>query len=78
MVMLALLLFRTFQFSTFEYLTKSVWNYLPGSLTTDLRPVTHFVCGGIAGSVATLACQPCDVLRTRFVTQGQQKVSISY
>lgn len=56
-------------------LTKEMWVQLPTVLTTDLRPVTHFVCGGLAGGAATLVCQPLDVIRTRIVAQGEPKVS---
>jgi len=48
---------------------------VPSSLATNVRPVTHFVCGGAAGCLATLASQPFDVIRTRFVAQGYPKVS---
>ena len=64
-----------FQFSAFELLTKSVWDYLPSSLTLQYRPITHFVCGGLSGCAATLAAHPFDVLRTRFVAQGNERVS---
>lgn len=43
-------------------------------MTSNVRPVTHFVCGGLAGCAATLASQPFDVIRTRFVAQGEPKV----
>lgn len=32
------------------------------------------VCGGISACVATMSVQPVDVLRTRFVAQGNPKV----
>ncbi len=65
-----------FQFVTFEVLTRHVWERLPPVLSTDprLRAVTHFSCGGLAGCVATVAAQPFDVIRTRFVAQGSHKV----
>ena len=62
------------QFSSFELLTHQVWNVVPSSLALSIRPVTHFVCGGTAGCLATLASQPFDVIRTRFVAQGSPKV----
>lgn len=62
------------QFSSFEVLTQQVWSWLPVYLTVSLRPVNHFVCGGVAGCLATLSAQPFDVIRTRFIAQGQPKV----
>jgi len=58
----------------FEVLTQQVSTKLPDTLTSDLKPVTHFVCGSLAGCAATLAAQPFDVIRTRFVAQGTNKV----
>lgn len=66
--------FGLVQFSSFEMLTKLVWNYMPVYVTVELRPLTHFACGGLAGCCATLASQPFDVIRTRFVAQGDPKV----
>ena len=37
--------------------------------------VTHFVCGGIAGCLASTVAQPLDVIRTRLVAQGEPKVN---
>ena len=36
--------------------------------------LAYFICGGLAGMTATCAAQPLDVMRTRFVGQGTQKV----
>ncbi|UYV78215.1 SLC25A19 [Cordylochernes scorpioides] len=36
-------------------------------------PVSHFLCGSVAGCVATVASQPFDVVRTRLVGQGEPK-----
>ena len=33
------------------------------------------MCGGLAACSATVAIQPLDVIRTRFVAQGEPKVS---
>ena len=55
-------------------LTSATWKYLPEKLTTDYRPLTHTVCGGLAGCIAITVAQPADVMRTRFVTQGKHKV----
>ena len=38
--------------------------------------VTHFVCGGIAGCLASTVAQPLDVIRTRLVAQGEPKVNV--
>ncbi len=64
----------TFQFSAFELLTKAVWYTLPSKFTLELRPLTHLVCGGLAGGLATVAAQPLDTLRTRLCAQGEPKV----
>ena len=34
----------------------------------------NFLSGGLAGIVATMCCHPLDVVRTRFVSQGEPKV----
>lgn len=41
-----------------------------------LNTVTHFVCGGIAGCLASTVAQPVDVIRTRLVAQGEPKVNV--
>lgn len=46
---------------------------LPEILQTDLKPVTHFLCGAIAGCTATTIAQPFDTMRTRFVAQGEPR-----
>lgn len=66
--------FGAVQFISFEVLTKKMWQMLPVFITTDFKSFTHFVCGGIAGCCATLAAQPFDVIRTRFVAQGNTRV----
>ena len=33
-----------------------------------------FVGGGMAAGTATMVCHPLDVLRTRYVAQGEPKV----
>ena len=35
--------------------------------------VSHFICGSVAGAVAATASQPLDVLRTRFMAQGEPR-----
>lgn len=66
------------QFATFEYLTKVGWYILPENYAHKLLPVTHTVCGGIAACVSTVAVQPVDVLRTRFIAQGEPKIYTSF
>ena len=34
-----------------------------------------FIFGGLAGMCATISCHPFDVIRTRFVAQGEPKVT---
>ncbi|KAK7113513.1 mitochondrial thiamine pyrophosphate carrier-like [Littorina saxatilis] len=66
------------QYSSFEILTDVVWRLGPVELTTtEWRPVTHTLCGGVSGSVATCFIHPIDVLRTRFVAQGEPKIYTS-
>ncbi|GAU88852.1 hypothetical protein RvY_01476-2 [Ramazzottius varieornatus] len=60
------------QFASFEALNQSLWNL---NLTQNPRdPVFYFLCGSVSGVAATVAAHPLDVVRTRFVSQGQQKV----
>ena len=57
-----------FQFASFEALTKLT--YKPdGSRTLE-----HFVSGAGAGTVATVVSYPFDIIRTRFIAQGNKKV----
>jgi solute carrier family 25 (mitochondrial thiamine pyrophosphate transporter), member 19 len=67
-----LILAMFFKFATFEALHRSLWSL---RLTDDPKnPVAYFFCGSMAGMAATVAAQPLDVIRTRFVSQGPQKV----
>ena len=60
---------KFFQFASFEALTKLT--YKPdGSRTLE-----HFVSGAGAGTVATVVSYPFDIIRTRFIAQGNKKVS---
>nr|AKN21588.1 slc25a-20 [Schmidtea mediterranea] len=59
------IVFGAVQFRTFEALY---------SKTGYSRTSTNnLLFGGVAGSTATLFCQPIDVLRTRLVSQGEYK-----
>jgi solute carrier family 25 thiamine pyrophosphate transporter 19 len=62
------------QFASFEILTQQTWYLLPHFREDVYRPAVHFVCGGIAGTLATVFSFPSDVVRTRFVAQGYPKV----
>lgn len=50
---------------------------MPRVLSTDYRPLSHLVCGSLSGCCATIVSHPFDVLRTRFVAQGEPRVSVS-
>lgn len=62
------------QFMAFEAITEFLWRTYPVSTTPKWKPVSHFVCGGIAGCLSSTVAQPLDVLRTRLVAQGEPKV----
>lgn len=62
------------QFISFEVLTQQTWYLLPHLQHDVYRPMVHFVCGGIAGPLATVFSFPSDVVRTRLVAQGEPKV----
>ncbi|KAK9502720.1 hypothetical protein O3M35_011434 [Rhynocoris fuscipes] len=57
------------QFSTFETLTQ----YSDKLFSSQRSLNSHFICGTIAGTVATIASFPFDVTRTRFIAQGNYK-----
>lgn len=60
---------------SFEKVTKQLGEYFPSTTSSPTaKTITHFVTGSIAASVAVVSCQPADVLRTRFVGQGEPKV----
>ncbi|XP_033630466.1 mitochondrial thiamine pyrophosphate carrier-like [Asterias rubens] len=68
-------MFGIVQFTTFEYLTAAGHPFLSKDLTTGLgKPFFHFMCGGLAGSLSTVVCQPIDIVRTRFIAQGEPKL----
>ncbi|XP_064609881.1 mitochondrial thiamine pyrophosphate carrier-like isoform X2 [Liolophura sinensis] len=68
------ILYGLSQFGLFELITKQSCDYFPSAYSTVYLPVTHFVCGAMSSSLTTLIVQPLDVLRTRFVAQGEPKV----
>lgn len=69
------ILYGMVQYSSFEVLTKAAWLALPPEMTTtEWRPLTHTFCGGMSGCFACFCIHPIDVLRTRFVAQGEPKI----
>ncbi|XP_061175812.1 mitochondrial thiamine pyrophosphate carrier-like [Saccostrea echinata] len=70
-------LYGIVQFVSFEAATKVAWRVLPEGVYTDHKPLTHMLCGSIAGCVSTVVVQPVDVMRTRLIAQGKQKMYTS-
>ncbi|KAI8512259.1 hypothetical protein Bbelb_088980 [Branchiostoma belcheri] len=69
------LIYGAVQFAVFELLTRQAWEQLPPEASSGAwKPALHFMCGGLSAMAATCACQPVDVLRTRFSSQGEPKV----
>lgn len=67
--------FVVVQFGSFEVLTKYVFKVAPQLLdSAQSKTMTHFVCGGLAAVIATMANQPIDVLKTRLITQGEPRM----
>ncbi|KAK2553270.1 Mitochondrial thiamine pyrophosphate carrier [Acropora cervicornis] len=62
------------QFMAFETMTELMWKTYPLSTSPQWKPVSHFVCGGVAGCLSSTVAQPLDVIRTRLVAQGEPKV----
>ncbi|GLH16354.1 Mitochondrial uncoupling protein Bmcp [Gryllus bimaculatus] len=60
------------QFSSFEVIARNT----PGQTRHD--PYVQFACGAMAGFIATIFSFPFDVIRTRFVAQGEPKVLHSH
>ena len=59
----------------FEKLTKQLSQLFPGaSSSTAEKSLVHFIAGSISAGAGVISCQPMDVLRTRFVGQGEPKV----
>lgn len=46
---------------------------MPVSFTMEYQPLRDFICGTIAGCIASVVTHPLDLIRTRFVAQGNLK-----
>jgi len=58
------------QFSTYEHLKKMLVPKTNEKSSSNISPVLcDFISGGIGGVASSLACQPLDVIRTRFIAQ---------
>lgn len=70
--------FTTANLLWFDFLTRLVADMWPGSIENpNSKLLTHFCCGGTAASLTMLTSQPIDVVRTRFVAQGEPRVYTS-
>ncbi|CAH8833895.1 unnamed protein product [Trichobilharzia szidati] len=75
-------MFTSTQFLSFEVLSSwlqeinsvTISNDKTSSLSVTYKHVSNFVCGCGAGAVATAFSQPFDLLRTRFIAQGEPKI----
>ncbi|XP_067939648.1 mitochondrial thiamine pyrophosphate carrier-like [Watersipora subatra] len=67
--------FMAVEFTSFEMLTKYFYLNYSGEQN---KTVQHFISGAGAGTTATVVSYPLDVLRTRFVAQGNKKVYTSF
>lgn len=68
------ILYGVAQSTCFEVLTREVWHVAPEWRGSHHRPIVHFICGGAAGVFASVVSFPFDVIRTRLVAQGKDKV----
>ncbi|CAF0776890.1 unnamed protein product [Didymodactylos carnosus] len=66
------------QIYTFEKVTKKMTYLFPENSSSTKKVLIHFTCGAIAAGIAVCSCQPMDVLRTRFIGQGEPKIYKSY
>lgn len=68
------------QFSVFHTYKSYFLNLQNGNQPLDKRaielsPLYSFIGGALSSSTATVVSYPLDVLRTRFVSQGEPKVN---
>ncbi|UJR15182.1 hypothetical protein I4U23_002143 [Adineta vaga] len=67
------------QMFAFEKMTKEVGELFPDTVSSPTKKtIVHSIAGCISASVGVVSCQPLDVLRTRFVGQGEPKIYTSY
>ncbi|XP_014779968.1 mitochondrial thiamine pyrophosphate carrier [Octopus bimaculoides] len=62
------------QFSSYEFFSKLTYHCVPNEFFSKNKPLISLVCGSMSGAVSTVVVQPIDLLRTRFVAQGEPKV----
>ncbi len=62
--------FIVIQFSSIEFLTKFAFK----TKWVENKQLRDFYCGGLAATIGIMCVQPLDVVRTRFVAQGEPKV----
>lgn len=60
------------QFTGFDLLSQLTHPIF--SVSPFLQPLQHFICGSLAGVLATLLSYPFDVVRTRYIIQGNPPV----
>ncbi|CAH0547987.1 unnamed protein product [Brassicogethes aeneus] len=58
------------QFWTYEVLSRQSAKL---NVPNKYSPINNFLCGSVAGGVATIISFPFDVIRTRLVAQSEQK-----
>lgn len=77
--------FSGLQFMSFELLVRLLvrMNVImdlgqhSGSMLKSSNTIHAFFCGSLAGAIAAVCTQPLDVLRTRFIAQGEPKFYVS-
>lgn len=61
------------QFNSFELSRNFMYKHFPlQKEKLYFKTGADFICGGFSGVLATVACQPVDVLRTRLIAQEKQ------
>ncbi len=63
-------LFGSIQFSSSEFIITTLTS---NHNNTGTLPGIHSISGCFGGGLATIVCQPLDVIRTRLVSQGRNK-----
>lgn len=67
------------QFTSFELYTRWCAHLLPrpdedGETRQTVASAVNFTCGCLAGVTSATCTQPLDVLKTRFIAQGEPRV----